>query len=253
MARLRVVFLSILAISSSACDKVPRVQWEDARPLTEQADSVDLFGEVRRRSPTPPASFSVSDSLACVATAAIAADDSIAFAAWWSVRADSSATLVGRASTDGGATWGATFTIDSLDRGDEGCRRHAPALVVQRGQMYAAYSMHAAEGTGIFFAHWMMGMVHSPVTVLYGDRVVPVALAVRDSMVAVAYEDPSSRTPLVGVAVSRTEGHAFEYHARASSGEGAATRPAVDVHRDRVAVSWTPAQGGRLVRIGRLQ
>lgn len=119
--------------------------------------------------------------------------------------------------------------------------------------MYVAYSMHSVEGTGIFFAHWMMGMVHSPVTVLYGDRIVPVAVAVHDSVVAVAYEDPSSRTPRIGVAVSRTEGHAFEYHSRASAGEGAATRPAVDVRKDRVAVSWEPAQGGRLIRVGRLQ
>ena len=44
----------------------------------------------------------------------------------------------------------------------------------------------------MFFAHSMGGDVHAPVPIMYGDRVVPTAVAAADSVVVVAFEDPNS-------------------------------------------------------------
>ena len=45
-------------------------------------------------------------------------------------------------------------------------------LSADNDDLHTAYSMIAPEGTGVFFAHFMGSMLHSPVVVIYGERLV---------------------------------------------------------------------------------
>ena len=118
--------------------------------------------------------------------------------------------------------------------------------------------MIAPEGKGVFFAHQMATMVHSPVPVIYGDRLVPTAIAADGDRVAVAYEDPNGKRRQVDVAMSTTQGHIFEWHIIASRDIDVATEPAVALSGHRLAVSWSPqlaADSGatRIIRDGRIR
>ena len=60
-------------------------------------------------------------------------------------------------------------------------------------------------------------------------------------MVAVAFEDPNSSTPRIGLALSRTMGHIFEHRILpVSDDNGIATRPLAAVRGRRIAVAWEP-------------
>ena len=50
-----------------------------------------------------------------------------------------------------------------------------PSLATVGDDVYVAYSMAAPEGTGVFFAHSMGSMLHAPVPVIYGERLVSTA------------------------------------------------------------------------------
>jgi hypothetical protein len=115
--------------------------------------------------------------------------------------------------------------------------------------------MIAKEGTGVFFAHYMAGMFHSPVAVIYGDRVVDVAIAAEGERVAVAFEDPNGTPKRVAVAMSRTQGHIFEVLAGASRSVDAAVKPLVALSGDRIAVAWQPASNPKdyVVRLGTIK
>jgi hypothetical protein len=174
------------------------------------------------------------------------------FAIWWNLRADSTANLVTSRSPDRGATWSPPILIDTADVARAGCERKAPSATTIDDDLYVAYSMRAREGTGVFFAHFMAGMFHSPVPVIYGDRVVETAIAAQGERVVVAFEDPNGRAQRVNVAISRTQGHIFEDHTTASRDVDAAILPDVAVAGDKLAVAWR--QGTRpenhFVRIG---
>jgi len=118
--------------------------------------------------------------------------------------------------------------------------------------------MIAPEGTGVFFAHFMESMLHSPVAVIYGERLVPTAIAAEGDRVAVAYEEPNGTRRQVDVALSQTQGHIFEWHATASREIDAATQPGVALMGPRLAVAWvtkrmTDSSGARVVRVGRIR
>jgi hypothetical protein len=58
-------------------------------------------------------------------------------------------------------------------------------------------------------------------------------------MVAVAFEDPNSRTPRIGLALSHTMGHIFEERLLPISDDNEiASRPLVAVRGRRLAVAW---------------
>jgi hypothetical protein len=177
---------------------------------------------------------------------------------WWSVRHDSTALLVASSSADSGRQWHPPMLVDSLDRSRVGCARPAPSIAASASGVSVAYSMRAPEGTGVFFSHLMTAegahaMFHSPVIVVYGDRVVPVAVAADGQLVAVAYEDPSAKHPRVDVAFSDVMGHRFDRRVIVSTSDVAAGQIDVALQARRVAVSWRRPSGGYAVRTGEIR
>jgi hypothetical protein len=244
----------LVVVATLGCAREEPVEW--GSPSRERADtlpgrlSIDAAGPlhfVNIPAPTDP-TFTPPAS-ACRASLRVAWSGSSGaerYAVWWSVRADSSAALLGARSIDDGATWSAPLPVDTLDRSNVGCNRPAPAIAAdsQTGYVHVAYAMHAPEGTGVFFAHAMDRgtMYHAPVAIVYGDRLVDVDVAALHDTVAVAYTDPSMRYPHVGLALSRTLGHIFEVRipavARTGSGNAGASSPAVALAPGRIAVAW---------------
>jgi len=167
----------------------------------------------------------------------------VTFAAWWKVRADSSAELVVGRSHDGGASWESVVTADSTDHSVRGCARPEPAVAADSASGYVsiAYFIEPAAGRGIFFCHSMDGgrTFHSPVPIVFGDNTPSVSIAMSGDRVAVAYEDPNSTEPVVGVALSRTMGHIFENREAISSDNERAGQPAVALRHHTVRVWWS--------------
>jgi hypothetical protein len=189
------------------------------------------------------------------------AGTSALFGVWWMIRSDSGATLYAGRSSDGGASWSETVVVDSADASAAGCRRPAPSIAVVGDDVYVAYSMRAPDGIGVFFAHAMDGsmMFHSPVPIVYGDRLVSAAVASDGQRVAVAYEEPNGAGRSVSVALSRTQGHIFETRAAASADDANIALPQVAIAGETIAVGWTlrPASDDHrawrsVTRIGRL-
>lgn len=255
-----VVLACAAAVLLSACDK-PVVVWSDPTPMDEPPAgsilSVDPAGKtgfiqagVQMPAPSKPG--------LCPATVVMAAGKTRLHAAWWAVRPDSSAVLYAGSSPDSGKTWDSTVPVDTTDISSTGCSRPLPSLAVVGDDEYLAYSMKAPEGTGVFFAHTMASMLHSPVPVIYGERLVATAIAADSQRVAVAYEEPNGRREQVNVALSASQGHLFEQHVSASRSIDVALRPMVAFTGDQLAVSWVTRRPletatSRVVRVGRLQ
>lgn len=171
-----------------------------------------------------------------------------AYASWFTVRADSSVLLRVARSDDGGRTWNAPVTADAMDRGRAGCARPVPFIAADsvNGYVHLVYYLDAAEGAGLFFTHTMErgALFHEPVPIVYGDRPSAAAVASRGDTVIVAYEDPNSRMPRLGLALSRLQGHIFEHRIPASDETGEARTPRVAFRGTRLAVAWTATQRG---------
>ena len=163
------------------------------------------------------------------------------YAAWWAPRADSSASLLSARSTDGGKSWSAPEPVDTADHRATGCDRPAPSIAADSatGYVHVAYSMRDAQGAGIFFSHSMEHgkMFHWPVTIVYGDHLTDVAIAVRGDSVAIAYVEPSSDHPQVGLVLSHTMGHIFEERLTVPSSSDASD-PAIALAPGRLGVAW---------------
>jgi hypothetical protein len=245
------------------------IAWSDplTLPVTE-GDArllVDGRGRTRMVADTSVSVVPTPDAHLCAGSVrATRQDDGSLTAVWWSVRDDSSASLLAAVSPDGGRTWRAALPVDTADVASVGCNRPPPAISADAGFVHIAYAMHASEGVGVFYAHSMNeGKSYEPaVTILYGDRLTPAAIASEKGNVAVAYEDPSGSTPQIGLALSRDWGHIFRDRVRGSTGVGAATNPQVAVAGRHVAVSWIVGSIGgdsdatpptRIVRVGRLE
>lgn len=258
--------LLIAALLSSACDK-PVVAWSDPEPIASATGN----GPTRLVVDSTGVASFVSDTAATAVTLPAPApgvcEHSLqtargtvhAYAGWWSIRPDSSAALYVAHSADGGRSWAGTVAIDTSDVSSNGCDRPPPSLTTVGDDVYVAYSMIAPEGKGVFFAHIMGGMLHAPVAVIYGERLVHTAIAAQDPRVAVAYEDPNGSRQQIGVALSTTQGHLFDWRTTASRSIDHAVQPAVALRGIELAVSWSPARsaGGdstrRIVRVGRIQ
>ena len=165
------------------------------------------------------------------------------FAAWWSVRKDSSAVLFIARSNDGGKTWNSPVIVDSTDQSVRGCGRPAPAIAADSasGYVHVAYFAEPMRGHGLFFAHSMdRGRTfHSPVPILFGDNPSSVAVASEGDRVAVAYDDPNSVQPAVGIALSNTMGHIFRPGQPISNVSERAKQPTVKLSGDRIRVWWS--------------
>lgn len=176
-----------------------------------------------------------------------------AYASWFIVRPDSSVVLRVARSDDGGRTWAPAVTADSMDAGRAGCDRPVPYIAADsaNGYVHLVYFLDAREGAGLFFTHTMErgALFHEPVPIVYGDRPSQAAVASRGDTVVVAYEDPNSRLPRLGLALSRVQGHIFEHRVPASDETGEARTPRVALRGTRLVVAWTAtARGGSAPR-----
>jgi len=165
------------------------------------------------------------------------------FAAWWRVRPDSGAVLLAADSKDDGRAWSAPTPVDTTDRSVTGCRRSPPAIAADSasGYVHVVFALLGREGPGLFYAHSMDAgeMFHSAVPIFYGDRLGRASVAADGDIVAVAFEDPNSRAPRIGLALSHTMGHIFEDRVLSISDDNEiATRPLVAVKGSRLAVAW---------------
>lgn len=246
--------LGVLALA--ACIPQP-VEWagEAERRAGVIADSTQLVlddaaeGGLRFAPAWTPPTWP-ADSMACAATRrAVPALGAEAYASWFSVRADSSVLLRVARSDDGGLTWQPAVVADSMDVGRAGCARPVPYLAADslNGYVHVVYYLDAREGAGLFFTHTMErgALFHEPVPIVYGDRPSLAAVASRGDTVVVAYEDPNSRMPRVGLALSRVQGHIFEHRLPASDETGEARMPRVALRGTKLVVAWTAtARGG---------
>lgn len=241
-----------------ACDR-DGIRWTEAAPIGagrsgETRLAFDAAGGPVDRAPVRAAVPASPGQ--CVASVRVARDSTGDwYAAWWMTRPDSTADLVVAHSADG-IVWGAPARVDTTDVARVGCSRPAPSIAADAGNVHVAYAMAAREGPGIFASHSMdRGMIfHTPVTIVYGDRPGLTAVAARGDLVAVAYEDPNTNPRRIGLALSRTMGHSYDFRVVVSPGNGEARAPDVAVGRGKVAVSWARTGPGtaeaRAVRVG---
>lgn len=254
-----VLTLAALSAVSSACVPIP-VEW--GKPTRHangaRADSLRLGigadgGPVLVAAWTPPTWPEEPGQCLTSRRAGRSLTDT-SYASWFTVRADSSVVLRAARSDDAGRTWQPAVTADSVDVGRTGCARPAPFLAVDslNGYLHLTYHLVAREGAGLFFTHVMdAGMLfHEPVPIVYGKRPSVTAVASRGDTVVVVYEDPNSRVPRLGIAVSRLQGHIFEGRMPASDEVGESRRPLVALRGDRVVIAWDASErGGRVPRV----
>ena len=165
------------------------------------------------------------------------------YAAWWRVRPDSGALLRAAHSEDGGHAWSPPTSVDSTDQSVSGCNRTPPGIAADSasGYVHVVFALLGREGPGLFYAHSMDAgaTFHSAVPIFYGDRLGRATVAADGDAVAVAFEDPNSRSLRVGLALSRTMGHIFEERLLPISDDNEiASRPIVAVKGKQLAVAW---------------
>jgi hypothetical protein len=235
----------IAAVAIAACAQGP-VDWDAA--VTRAGDRLPGRLVLDSASPrfTTDTAMLVAPEMAgaCPASARVATSGASGverYVAWWAPRPDSSAALLSARSTDGGRNWSAPEAVDTADHHPLGCNRPAPAIAADSssGYVHVAYSMRDAQGAGVFFSHSMDHgtMFHSPVTIMYGDQLTDVAIAARADTVVVAFIDPSSDHPQLGLALSHTMGHIFEQRLTVPSSSDAFT-PAIAIAPGRIAAAW---------------
>ena len=191
----------------------------------------------------------------CSETFVTAREKDTVHAAWWNLRADGSADLL-IARMGPGGEWSDPVRADTMDAGKTGCRRPAPSIAVSHGNTHLAYGMTAKEGPGVFTVHWMQGMTHAPVAVVYGERYGRTDIVARGDTVIVAYEDPNTDPRRIGVALSITASHLFQYRTLVSPRTGEASEPLLAWDGAGVIVAWTRTIRGnqqRLMRRGRFR
>lgn len=243
----------------AACVPEP-VRWDEAltRVSGTVADTLqlelDAAGAPVFRRAWEPEAWPSEAALCAASRRATPALDGEAFASWFTVRPDSSVVLRVARSDDGGRTWNAAVTADSTDVGRAGCDRPAPYIYADsiNAYVHVAYHLVGREGAGVFFTHTMDrgGMFHAVVPIVYGDRPSAASVASHGDTIVVAFEDPNSRFPRLGLALSLTQGHIFEARTSASDETGEARTPRVALRGDRIAVAWTATQrGGGVPRI----
>jgi len=229
---------SLLLLPLAACVPNP-VRWdgEATRRAGAVADSVglnfaaDAPDSVRFPALWTPPAWPDEPGICLTSRRAARALNNEAYASWFQVKPDSSVLLRVARSDDGGLTWNPAVTADDTDVGRAGCGRPTPYLAADslNGYVHLAYYLDAREGAGLFFTHTMErgALFHQAVPIVYGDRPSLAAVASRGDTVVVVYEDPNSRMPRLGLALSRVQGHIFEHRLSASDETGEARSPRV--------------------------
>ena len=245
----------LLIATTLGCSKPP-VSWESMRSVRPTGSSVAISaaGDVVSDSLASLVARIVVPASACTSSLRVAPSGGKLYAVWWSPRIDSTTLLLSSISSDSGRTWRKPAPVDSTDHGATGCSRSAPSIAADAasGYVHITYAMQATEGPGLFYAHSMDGgsTFHSPVPILHGERLGVTSVAASGDHVAVAFEDPGSRTPRIGLALSATMGHIFEHRViPVSDDNGAATQPLVALSGRRIALAWRerPASNGPIV------
>ena len=234
----------LVGYASIGCAESP-VAWNEMRAVTSHAGGalVPDGSFVADSMPVLPAHVAPPESSVCPGSLVLARAGRRLYAAWWRVRPDSGALLLAAHSEDEGHRWSAPAAVDTTDQSVSGCRRAPPAIAADSasGYVHVAYALLGREGPGLFYAHSMDGgaMFHAAVPILYGDRLGRVSVAADGDVVAVAFEDPNSRAPRIGLALSHTMGHIFEDRLMPISDDNEmASRPLVAVQGRRLAVAW---------------
>jgi hypothetical protein len=245
------VFLSLALV---ACQRQP-VAWDTVGAPTLSG----VAAPATRGTPQP-------ESGMCRESVRVAGHSPVLWAAWWTVRPDSSVVLRIARSDDAGNSWEPAIAADTTDRGVRGCARPAPAIAYDADSnwVHLAYFLEPTAGPGVYYEHYMATMFHARVPIVFGERAAAVAVAASHDTVVVAYEDPNRRVSQVAIALSTTAGHLFTIGTPVSGEDVAAYRPAVTLSGDRVAVAWlqtasdegdpAPSDTGRRVtRSGRIE
>ena len=245
-----------LLFAAIGCTGSSPVRWETSQAVQGAGAEVTLTpaGGVVPDTLAVLASHLRAPAPACTGSLRLSRSGGRIFSVWWSPRTDSTALLLSSVSNDSGRTWRQPATVDSTDHGTIGCARTAPSITADAasGYVHVSYAMQAAEGPGLFFAHSMDGGItfHTPVPILYGERLGATSVAASGDLVVVAFEDPGSRTPRIGLALSATMGHIFENRVMpVSDDNSAATQPIVAVNGRHITVAWRerPLSSGPVV------
>jgi hypothetical protein len=257
-----------VAAAMSACDKGP-VQWQDetrqlTMPVSGNASSAAEAHLVLRRdgspaleavaaTPTTPA-----DSAACPGSLRVAPLSATEiYSVWWSRRDAGRVVLLSARSDNAGATWMPIVPVDTTDRGSLSCARPAPSIAADSasGYVHVTYFLNGPTGPGVFFSHSMERgeLFHSPVPIMYGERPSASAVTSADSVVFVAFENPSAQRAQIAIAMSKTWGHIFApQRPEASTGATTAEKPLVALRQSQVAVSWRGEDHTVTARVGTL-
>ncbi|MBA2688250.1 MAG: hypothetical protein H0U64_09135 [Gemmatimonadaceae bacterium] len=222
--RFQVVAIAVLA--AAGCEK-PAVAWSDISYPSRQTPESTVT--------TRP----IGDSAACSATIRLAGSGGDSVATWWSIRSDSSSTLMFARAV--GSRWSAPIAIDSTDASSRGCNRPSPAIAADfpAGYIHIVYFLEPATGAGVFFAHSMDATgFHDPVSISYGKRASSVSIATSGDRVAVAYEEPNAERGQIWVALSGTMGHIFEKRMAVSGTNEVAKSPVVALSGTKLEIRW---------------
>jgi hypothetical protein len=199
----------LLLLPAMACDST-RVKWDE--PQGAPADTTGVIALSDDASPAFPSLrrfHAPADPGMCPHSVVSTMVRDRQYSAWLRLRPDSTVNVV--AAEWDGRQWTAPAIVDSLDVGQLGCNRPSPSIAVSEadGYVHVAYSLHAPEGYGVFFSHSMDRgrSFHTPMIVVYGDRLSATAIAAHGTRVGIAYEVPSGSAKRVDVALSSTQGH----------------------------------------------
>lgn len=224
--------LPLILVCLSACSgKKETVVWGPIVQAGTPAEPREIPGDVKPQLTT-----------GCLASLRVATSEGSAFATWWETRPDSSGVLLVSRSMHGGP-WEPPVVADSTDKSARGCGRPPPALAAdaKSGYVHIAYFVEQSNGPGVFFAHSMdsAATFHAPVPIVFGNNPSRVSIDAEGDRVIVAFEDPNANQPMVGISLSRTMGHIFEYRTQASSANGRARQPVVRLDGDSIRLWWS--------------
>ena len=244
IAAARAARLTLVTVALLGCGEPP-VQWDATR--TSPATSVGMVAPDGALGPDTLAALATRvpppDPGVCPGSLVLSRAGGRLYAAWWRVRPDSGALLLAAHTENAGGSWSAPAPVDTTDQSVSGCNRSPPAIAADSasGYVHVVFALLGREGPGLFYAHSMDAgaTFHEAVPIFYGDRLGRSSVAADGDLVAVAFEDPNSRTPRIGLALSRTMGHIFEERLLPISDDhGVATHPQTAVRGRRIAVAW---------------
>ena len=243
-APLRITCAAFIAWALAGCAD-SSVAWNDIRTVKgAAAGALEADGSFHADSTASLAAHvAPPESNVCRGSLVFAHSGPRLYAAWWHVRPDSGAFLRSAHSEDGGQTWSPPTAVDTTDQSVSGCSRTPPAIAADSasGYVHVVFALLGREGPGLFYAHSMDAgaTFHSAVPIFYGDRLGRASVAADGDAVAVAFEDPNSRSLRVGLALSRTMGHIFEERLLPISDDNEiASQPMVAVKGRQIAVAW---------------